>query len=265
MSKRICVPALLLALSGAAWANDDVDAAAEQVEAFYRQGDRQAAEQVELVQDWRQTRGVSVNCTFKSRPEGAVLTVRRQRGTTGAVAVSFPPGTFGAVNPRSKERYGRLFQDIMFLRAPVVVLREGQDEASVVVPVACGTYRRRGPSPGVAYELHAVERDTPIDRLLVQVCADDAPPSECETALAIWVAREGLGYQYLAERNFHSFAAQRPVGVQHGEGARQLLERSGVNADALPFYREGPQRERPEPTKEKPQQEQAPEEQGDLS
>ena len=234
-------PALVLAVSGSALADDAIPAAAERVAAAYRAGDRAAAERVDGVQDWRTARGVEVTCTFKSRPEGAVVTVRRQAGTTGDLAVRFSPGTFGAVNPRSKERYGRLYQDIMFLRAPVVVVRAGEPAASVVVPVACGTYRRQGPQPGVPYELDRVERGSPIDQLLVQVCAGSAPPPERATALAIWVAREGLAYDYLARRTFHSFATRRPVGVEQGAAARALLERSGVDAQALPFFREGPQ------------------------
>jgi hypothetical protein len=203
---------------------------------------------------------VLVSCVFKSRPEGLEVIVERRAGVEGALTVSLPAGTFGSHEGYCADegRPERPYQDLLLLRAPTLQLDAGQMRASVVIPVACGTYRRAGPEPGARYDLASLPAGSGAARLLETICAMDRLPPEQDLALALWITREDLSWDYLRGRTFHSFGQRLSVNGEQAAGAAALIEASGQAPAAFRFYRELAPAEAPEEAPEAPTEEPGP-------
>jgi hypothetical protein len=240
-----------------AWAAPPADVA-DSLRAHFRAGrtaDAQALIDAEPgVYTWDRQSVVRVTCTFRSRAEGLTFRVARRAGVKGDLVVAFPPGIL-ALPDRARLRSSNTPQDLILLRAPVVVLAARVHEASVQVPVACASFRRQGPKPTQAYFPRRVTKGTALDRLARVLCAGDPKPTP-ETALAIWVAHEALGFDRLDRGSFRTFPTPRErVRPSHGAGAARLIREAGLKPSSYPFFRKAgtsePERSKPRPKERK--------------
>ncbi|MBL4849519.1 MAG: hypothetical protein JKY65_28650 [Planctomycetes bacterium] len=224
--------------------------------------------------EWDQSADlVSVEARFvRSGRRGALeLTVRRRSGVEGPLAVAFPPGTYavaspspattpalpepgplefltlladrgsGWTRPESDRRWGHWprAQDLALLQAPVVVLRADQDGTRILVPVACADFDVFAPKHGRSYGLARFEPNSPVDRLLVELCC--RAPDDREAQLAVWMAHEDLAWGTFTRRDGHrgqivTFERSRPIRSRHAKGAARLLLEAGVDPRPLQFF-----------------------------
>lgn len=193
---------------------------------------------------------------------------RREPSSRSAIAVVFPPGTYaipergdatlevdgelerllagdgrGWTTPEEDRRWGDWpeAQDLAFLRAPVVILRAGEVRRTLTVPVACASFSRGAPVPGQRCALARFEAGSPIDRLLVGLCAEGDALAPAEAQLAVWLARDDIGWQRFAAEGgdrgrLVTFGSHTPVRAHHAQGAARLLLRAGLEPSALRFF-----------------------------
>ncbi len=197
------------------------------------------------------------------------LSVARRPGVTGAVAVAFPPGTLavadrgapplgayaGAIDdgrdgqswdhrwtePEQERRFGHWppAQDLALLRAPVILLPDGQDQATVTVPVACASFHVGGPEPGQPYVLKRAQDESALTRLLVRLCAE--PASEAEAQLAVWLTRDDISWEAFVAQGgawgrLVTFEQQQTVLPRHAPGAARILLGAGLDPRPLRFF-----------------------------
>lgn len=211
-----------------------VRALASKIEGLYRERRRDvAAASSPTFPPSRATRrrtGSPWRAPFRERFAGtgrAGVVIERQPGSSGALAVAIPPGTYGS----SPER-----QDLIFLQGAVLVLGTGERRAKVEVPVACGNYDVDNPSDRLGYGLRRLEPGSDIDRLVGRLC-EGAP--EAEAQLAIWIARNGISRRrLLAEGGGITFDSGVPVRIEHGEGAARLLREAGLDPSGTRWFSE---------------------------
>lgn len=167
----------------------------------------------------------------KSTYDGHRLQVEvlRPSGTTEDLVVAFTPGTYG------RESRGEQYQDLVFLRAPVVVIPAGQSRTQVSVPVACARYGWATPRANLGYALDRVPEGSDLDQLLVHLCAGREPTPEEASQLAVWIVRNKLSPTQFEERHT-TFESARPILRQHGRDAANLIELSGSRSTAYPFF-----------------------------
>lgn len=249
-----------------------LDDVARAIQACHRAGSREAAQR--LVDDhprvvtWDAPGDlVVVSAVFDG--DGVELGVtRREPSSRSAIAVVFPPGTYavpergdrtlgedgelerllagdgrGWTTPEEDRRWGDWpeAQDLAFLRAPVVILRAGEVQRTVTVPVACASFRRGAPVAGQRCALARFEAGSPIDRLLVGLCAEGEEVAPAEAQLAVWLARDDIGWQSFAAEGgdrgrLVTFGSHTPVRAHHAQGAARLLLRAGVEPADLRFF-----------------------------
>ncbi len=246
MRSNLCLTAALVVLSSsAAFAckpTPETKSLERQVLAHYQAGQRarahKAMQSCDYAAPWADHGKVEVQAVFDSRAKGLTLNVRRKAGvsSTGDMLVSFPAGTF-ATATRSDGPYP---QDLLLLRAPVIALGSLHRTGSVTVPVACASFRRQGPKPGVGYSLKMATPGSNLDRLARVLCMGSAPPPDPHLALAIWVAHEDLPYARIANSaGFHTFRTprQKVNPNRDGAAAERLLQRAGINPQRTSFFR----------------------------
>lgn len=259
-------------------ARHDVYDVAAAVAACYRAGARDGARALvdghPRVVAWDAPEGlVAVECSFAG--DGLRLdVVRAPAAGDGPVAVVFPPGTYAVAEgaeeraspdpldlagpeladrgrpwttPDQERRYGHWPgpQDLALLRAPVVLLEAGVARQVVHVPVACASFHRRAPEVGRRYGLAALPAGSPIDRLLVALCAESTVP-EAEAQLAVWLARDDIDWAAFCSEGgdrgrIVTFGSMIPVRARHAEGAARLLLGAGVDPTGLRFFGAEPQ------------------------
>jgi hypothetical protein len=191
----------------------------------------------------------TLSCAYDGRR--MTVSVARQDTAREDMVVAFSPGTYG------QERDGQRYQDLVFLRAPVVVIPAGQTTAQVQVPVACARYGWSTPRTHQPYTLDRFEADSDMDRLLVQLCAGAKTPAEEASQLAVWAVRNRLTQGQFEER-YTTFDNSRLIKRSASGHAAELIERSGVDPAAYPFFRaegqEAPNEAAPEePTPPQPE------------
>ena len=271
------VPAVVLALSSAALAQERPASLQGQVEQLYRSQQRPQAERLLATNPraatWQAHRGVEVRAVFHSRAKGLTIEAVRKEKHGGELLVAVPPGTWA--KPCTDKRYEDwpCPQDLLLIQARVLRLAPGQQRASVTLPVACAAFRRQGPRATRAYTLQLAQPGSKLDRLAQLLCAKElGHERDPELALAVWIAHEGLGYERLKQSaGFHTFRTPRKkVTVEHGRAAARLLREAGLEPAHFEFfkaqgYRAAPKSKakpaKPEPKESKP----APKRPADLS
>ncbi|MCO5170202.1 MAG: hypothetical protein M9894_28030 [Planctomycetes bacterium] len=243
-------------------ADAPVAAAAAEVAAAFRRGDRERARALVAAHprliDWSDP-GVVVSCRFVGGDLGIELTCVRTDTALGspreALAVVFEPGTYGVpvgdlagggerwTSPETERRFGHwpAPQDLALLRAPVVVIPRGEALGVTYVPVACASFHRGAPEPGTPYALDRFPAGSPIDRLMVVLCQGDGVPDEAEAQLATWLSRDDVSWaDFVAQGGDRgrlvTFGRARSVRGWHAEGAARLLLRAGVDPRPLRFF-----------------------------
>lgn len=249
------VSAVVLALSGAALAQEARPPLQRQVEQLYRTQQRAQAERLlaraPRAATWQTHRGVEVRAVFHSRAKGLTIEAVRKGQGKGELLVAVPPGTWA--KPCTDKRYEDwpCPQDLLLIQARVLRLAPGQQRASVTLPVACAAFRRQGPRPTRAYTLQLAQPGSKLDRLAQLLCAKElGHERDPELALAVWIAHEGLGYERLKRSaGFHTFRTPRKkVTVEHGRAAARLLREAGLEPAEFQFFRA--QGYRPAPKKQ---------------
>ncbi|HZU99770.1 MAG TPA: hypothetical protein VFF73_23865 [Planctomycetota bacterium] len=224
----------------------------------YEIGDRDAADSLadgtRHVWSWDQAQAVvALDCHYRSGGAGGALevTIKRKPGALGALAIAFPPGTYGVADAGDGEKwtdqeddrkYGRWpsQQDLGFLRAPVLYLAASDEEATVEVPIACASFHSGPPADDQRYTLHRFEPGSAVDRLLVALCAREKV-KEPEAQLAVWLARNDITWDDFVEKggargNLITFGTASRVLPRHAKGAAKLLIESGTNPTAARFF-----------------------------
>ncbi len=227
--------AVLLPLSAAASPQD----VAASLQEHYRLGQRDAAdaliEKEPVAHAWDEQKVVAVTCTFRSRAEGLTVLLERRPGVTGPLVVALRPGIVG-IPDRARLKSSRVPQVLVLLRAPVVQLSANTRRASLQVPVACASFRRSGPQPAQPYHPQRAKPGSAIDRLASVLCAGTLAPTP-ETALAVWIAHEGLKAPRLARGSFRTFPTPREfVRPIHGKGAAELIRKAGLDPSTYPYF-----------------------------
>jgi tetratricopeptide (TPR) repeat protein len=234
-------------------AEGTVAAAARALETCYRLGRREAslgllAGAVRAFDDPGSP--ATVACGFVSVPSGGVVevTVERRAGVEGPIAIALPPGTVAESPERPDsdpevrpERWPRP-QDLALLRAPVVVLEAGVARQSVRVPIACASFSRSTPREGLRYTLRRFESGSLIDRLLRVLCSGDVPPEGAASQLAVWIARNAIGWRTFAARTggeWRAFSGEESTADSVAEAAR-LLARASIEPRTTPFFESAP-------------------------
>ena len=246
MRSNLCLTAAIVVLSSSAaiacQPTPETKSLERQVLAYYQAGQRaqahRAMKSCDYAAPWADHGKVEVQAVFDSRAKGLTLNVRRKAGvsSSGDILVSFPAGTF-AKAPRSDSGWP---QDLLLLRAPVISLGSLHRTGSVTVPVACASFRRQGPKPGVGYSLKMATPGSNLDRLAQVLCMGSAPPPDPHLALAIWVAHEDLPYARIANSaGFHTFRTprQKVNPTRDGAAAQKLLQRAGIDPQRTSFFR----------------------------
>jgi hypothetical protein len=216
---------------------------ADKVEDLYR-ADRRAATQPLLAAApgaaaWSQHRGVRLEAVFHSRAEGLTVRAERLPGVRGELLVAIPPGTWAAPCEDPRDDDGPYPQDLLLIQAKVLRLPADAGSASVTLPVACASFRRKGPQPRRSYVLRQAAPGSPMDRLARVLCAEALPHErDPELALALWIAREGLPFERLRRSaGFHTFRTPRKkVTVADGAAAAKLLQRAGLDPARFDFF-----------------------------
>lgn len=270
---RAAKDALAEAACAEARRDGSVSAVASAVRECYRLGARDVAHRLivehESVYEWQDAvRATDVSCRYVANGNEGVLelTVARKPGVDGALAVCFPPGTYGVegalaetdgpwVDPKSDRKYHswpHSRQDLGMLRAPVIELEPGQEQATVAVPVACASFGRNAPSGGEVYSLRAFETGSPSDKLLLALCAGERAP-EAEAQMALWLARNDITWDQFRTRGGASgrlltFTFEHISAEKHAQGAAKLLLDAGVDPRATRFFQDSTPR--PEPRTE---------------
>jgi hypothetical protein len=203
---------------------------------------------------------VQVECRYRAVSEGLQgaleVTVTRKAGVTGPLVVAFPPGTYGIaadgggpagggrpwIDPDDDRRYGHWpsAQDLAFLRAPVIILPASEESSTFTVQVACASFHKGSPHEDRVYTLHRFEPGTPIDRLLVALCARETVP-EAESQLAVWMARDNLAWADFegeggGRGRLVTFGSAWRILPRHACGAANLLMEAGVNPRQARFF-----------------------------
>lgn len=228
--------AILVPLSASASPAD----VAKSLREHYQAGQRNAADAVIASEPsahaWDQQDVVKVTCTFRSRAEGLTFELERRPGVKGPLVIALRPGIV-ALPDRARLRSSGIPQDLVLLRAPVVELAATVQRASVQVPVACASFRRRGPQTAQPYHPQRAKLNSAIDRLASVLCAGSTLAPTPETALAVWIAHEGLTANRLSAGSFHTFPTPRQlVRPTHNGGAAKLIRKAGLNPKAYPYF-----------------------------
>lgn len=222
------------------------------------------------------TGAVTVACEYVSQGTGGRLHLTLERGPaagSGPLAVCVSPGTYGVpvegafvadvvegdmwsetsgnesergspwIQPRDERRFGHWPspQDLALLRARVITLEAGQTGAQVTFPVACAAFSKGCPQSGQVYQLERLPVGSPLDRLLVALCADELQASEAEVQLAVWMARNDLTWHEFVAEGGHwgrllTFGRNESVLPEHAAGAARILLDSGVDPRACTFF-----------------------------
>jgi hypothetical protein len=206
---------------------------ARSVEAAYVRGEDASALLASDLQTFDAASGVDVRATFDG--EGLRLDLARTTAL-GPLAVAFPPGALGEPVFPEGPPSGRSEQDLVPLRAPVIVLPEGAVTASVHVPVACAMYTAGGPSQRRVYRLSRFPAGSPMDRLMAVLCSGEAPPHPADAQLAVWVVRNGVG----PGTQGGCFGSGARVTEATGATAARLLERAGLVPSQFGYYQQEP-------------------------
>jgi hypothetical protein len=246
MRINLCLTAAIVVLSSSAaiacQPTPETKTLERRVLAHYQAGQRtqahEAMKSVDYAAPWAVHGKVEVQAVFDSRAKGLTLNVRRKAGvsSSGDILVSFPAGTFA----KASRSDGSLPQDLLLLRAPVISLGSLHRTGSVTVPVACASFRRHGPKPGVGYSLKMATPGSNLDRLAQVLCTGSAPPPDTHLALAIWVAHEDLPYARIANSaGFRTFRTprQKVSPTRDGAYAEKLLKRAGIDPQRTSFFR----------------------------
>jgi hypothetical protein len=187
---------------------------------------------------------LTVTATFRRRPSGGgdlELDVTRTENLGQPLAVSFPPGTYGVGLTRAPKQGSRRYfpkaQDLALLRAPVVVLKPGQDRLVVEVPVACASYGIKSPRADHPYRLERFATNTAVAKLMVALCAGEQK-SDSEAQLAVWIARNDVDRSNFLRRarSLRTFHGYRSMGAGDVRGASELLIQGGVDPHSTRFY-----------------------------
>jgi hypothetical protein len=249
-----------------------LDDVARAIQTCHRAGSREAAQRLvdehPRVVTWdAPDELVVVSAVFDGASVELGVT-RREPSSRSAIAVVFPPGTYavpergdptlgeegelerllagdgrGWTTPEDDRRWGEWpeAQDLAFLRAPVVILRAGEVRRTITVPVACASFTRGAPVSGQRCALARFEPGSPIDRLLVGLCAEGEALEPAEAQLAVWLARDDIGWQRFAAEGgdrgrLVTFGSHTPVRAHHAQGAARLLLRAGLEPSDLRFF-----------------------------
>lgn len=261
-------------LAPAAWPEAPVREAAAAVAAQYRRGEREQARALVAAHpgllDWTDPE-VVVSCRFVGGLEGIELMCIRTDTTVGApreaLAVCFEPGTYGVpaleagtggsrpsrglaerrrgrwTTPDSERRFGHWPepQDLALLRAPVLVIPEGEVMAVAHVPVACASFQRGAPDAGAPYTLARFPQGSRIDRVMTVLCQGEETPGDAEAQLAVWLARDDVSWaDFVAQGGDRgrlvTFGRPRSVRAGHAAGAARLLLEAGIDPRPLRFF-----------------------------
>ncbi|MEZ6189533.1 MAG: hypothetical protein R3F62_31605 [Planctomycetota bacterium] len=170
------------------------------------------------------------------------------------LGVVFPPGTYAVaaegerwVDPDQERRYGEWpsVQDLACLDAGAVILSPERPVVTVRLPVACASFERLAPEPGLTFRLERFPRESAIERLLVQLCATDGARADpAEAQVAVWLARNRIRWSSFVEQGgtigrLSTFRGNRAITHRDAQGAALLLLESGVDPHGLSFFRDG--------------------------
>jgi hypothetical protein len=222
---------------------NEVSEIASTVAACYRLGARDEAESLTngahgvYAFDSR-TRAFEVTCHFRGGYLGAggvldVEVIRRE--AKGPFAVAFPPGTYARPDPDGP-------QELTITASPVVVLGSGEERKQVTLPMACASFLREAPNGGALYKLTRFERGSPIDRLMVALCAREET-SEAEAQLAVWLTRDDPTFEtYKTESQIagqiETFRSGARVLPEHGTAAARLMLEGEIDPRTARFFGE---------------------------
>ncbi len=222
----------------------EVSQIASTLVACYRLGAREEAEPLTNgahgVYAFDSARGAEaflVTCRFQGGYLGAggvlELEVTRHANRKGPIAVAFPPGTYGMPDPDGP-------QELTFLEAPVIVLGASEERKQLTVPIACASFLREAPGGGARYRLRRFESGSPIDRLMVALCAREET-SEAEAQLAVWLTRDDPTFEtYLAESRIagqiETFRTGARVLPEHGRAAARLMLEGEIDPRHARFF-----------------------------